>query len=216
MCICIFIFCLPCFLKIQFFFLFLSQTSNTSIFLKLNNNNFLSDSNKIMKGLQLIKFLDSHNIPQRFSTPENILSNIINFDFLFYKQVDQLLVTWLLISMCMFILTKMVGLSFSSHICKKTLHLLCLPIKSYKIKKLTKMQLHHQHLYSWYKEDCGYISCYKNFYFNRWTHWGSFRWVIRRVWCLHHCCLSSCRSIHSGGNRSFAIVSKRASQNVQD
>jgi len=54
-----------------------------------------------------------------FQLLKDVLNNIVNPEFLPYEQQDQLLVTWLLASMHVFILTKMVSLSYSSQIWKK-------------------------------------------------------------------------------------------------
>jgi len=85
------------------------HTFSTSLTLKLADDNFLIWRQQVLaqfKGLNLLNFLESSFAPLSFLSSGKENPNPL---FLLHKQQDNLLVSWLLASMCS-LLTKMVGL----------------------------------------------------------------------------------------------------------
>ena len=71
---------------------------------------FLSTLKSNSRLWPLTRFLEDSHTPPRFLTVEDSASNKVSLVFTLHQQQDHILVAWLLGSMTMPILTKMVGL----------------------------------------------------------------------------------------------------------
>ena len=91
----------------------------TTISLKLSDDNFLLWEQQVLAttdGLLLTAYLDGSAQPSRPLAAADGSSPSSNSAYSFYKQQDSLIIAWLLASMTVPFLTKMVGLELSSQI----------------------------------------------------------------------------------------------------
>lgn len=80
--------------------------------IKLNNENFLLWKQQVMaviRGHNLLQYLNSSGKPIRFLSQEDEIAGIVNSELSEWEQQDQLLVSWLLSSVTEGVLTRMVG-----------------------------------------------------------------------------------------------------------
>jgi len=75
----------------QNFASFLPYTFNTPINLKLDDDNFLSWKQQVLAIVREFK-LEGSVVSEKFKTPEDVESNIVNPEFLDYDQQDQSIV----------------------------------------------------------------------------------------------------------------------------
>jgi len=87
--------------------------------IKLNEDNYLIWKQQILaiiRSLKLMLFLEGINVPPHFQPNTDPQDNTFNTKYLQYEEQDQNIVAWLLSSMTIPILKKMVGLKTTSQI----------------------------------------------------------------------------------------------------